>query len=750
MMYTDFDLGRIMPIFDIAEDVRRGKGKHAKVYIEWAGATFDIETTSFYENGEKRAIPYAFMITFYNKNNEKVTYLYRRIEDVVKLFNLVTQELQTKFSGRLICYIHNAAFDLAFCQTYFNISEMFCNGDKRSIMFARTPFIEFRCSLMLTCLPLSALSKETTESKLTMDYDLLRNPLTDISEDLDYMEADTTILASFFAKKMNSEGGIANLPYTKTGYPRRRFAKHCLNDKQYRRLIRELTLDMDELDMWEDAFQGGLTRANAYYANKVVKDVDSYDLTSAYPSVFYKSYPMSKGRLITVSSKTEAEEYMSKFHCLFMVKLTDIECLYPFPIISKSKVKYFEGDLEEMVVDNGRIAQFEGSIYLICEEVTFRMIKNVYNIGDWEIKQMYIYEKGLLPKPFLEVVNQLYFEKTTFKGMKGVNPDTNHDYAEDLQQSKADLNGSYGMMCMHVIMEEMELDFNEEFSCLMMNDVEYDNNYDEYQARMLQLDNYNKSNTRFTFYAWASYVTAYVREILLSAMLECTKIDENPKSDTYGKILVNDWIYSDTDSVKIINKDRHEKYFENFNNSLYDVYSIVCNQYGWSMDTFEPKDRKGNKHLLGSWDYEGCEGCPHSYIAFKTLGVKRYAYLEYNEKKGENEFHITVSGLKKHGKLKVEESKALGYNVYEYGANDYIWEHGGFDFFTDDMVVPAEYSGRIIHTYIDHRTEGDITDYQGHKYHYIQNTGIHLEKSDYNLKMHEYLDYVFKTQEINL
>lgn len=207
------------------------------------------------------------------------------------------------------------------------------------------------------------------------------------------MEADTTILASFFAKKMINEGGIANLPYTKTGYPRRRFAKHCLNDKQYRRLIRELTLDMDELDMWEDAFQGGLTRANAYYANKVVKDVDSYDLTSAYPSVFYKSYPMSKGRLVTVSSKTEAEEYMSKFHCLFMVKLTDIECFYPFPIISKSKVKYFEGDLEEMIVDNGRIAQFEGSIYLICEEVTFRMIKNVYNIGDWEIKQMYIYEK---------------------------------------------------------------------------------------------------------------------------------------------------------------------------------------------------------------------------------------------------------------------------------------------------------------------------------------------------------------------
>ena len=751
MMYSDFDTNRIMAIFDDCRVVKKGKGKHAKSYIDNAGCTFDIETTSFYENGEKRAVPYSYQITFYNEKGEIVTYLYRVIEDAVKLLTEVSNMLFIKY-GILICYIHNASFDLGFTQTYFPIKEMFCNGSKRAIMFARTNTLEFRCSLMLTCLSLAQLSKDTEDSKLTFNYDLPRNALTPLSQDeLDYMEADTIILAQYFINKIKTEGGIAELPYTKTGYPRRRFRNNCLKNDDYRHLMRELTLEMDELELWEEAFQGGYCHANAHYVQDVIPSVDSMDLTSAYPSVYFRSYPMGKGEKVEVHSQKEAIDYMTNYHCLMGVRLTGIECKYPFPLISVSKVKYFESDNDkfEPVEDNGRIVSYDDTIFIVVDEVTFRCICNVYSIAKWEISNMWIYRKGLLPKPFLEVVlKDLYYKKTAFKGMKGVNPETNHDYALDLQQAKADLNGSYGMSCQRVIMDEMELMYNEDYDCFMMEDKTYEDEVEEYGAKAEQLHKYNTSRQRFTFYPWACYITAYVREVLLGAQLELVQIDNDPKSDTFGEFICNDWIYSDTDSVKCINLDKHMPYFKAFNHNLYSVYKVVCDTYGWTLDDFEPKDHKGNKHLLGEWDYEACEGYKYSYQYFKTLGCKRYAYTEWNEKKQDFEFHITVSGLKKHGKLKVEESKKLGYNVYEYGADNYIWDNGGFDFFNDKMVIPAEYSGRIVHTYIDTKTEGDLTDYLGNVYHYTQNTAIHLEKAPYSLTLSQkFIDFLTTTKE---
>ena len=70
-----------------------------------------------------------------------------------------------------------------------------------------------------------------------------------------------------------------------------------------------------------------------------------------------------------------------------------------------------------------------------------------------------------------------------------------------------------------------------------------------------------------------------------------------------------------------------------------------------------------------------------------------------------------------------------------------------FQYFNDDMVVPAEYTGKLTHYYLDDAMEGTITDYRGKTVYYRSESGIYLEKTPYNLSLqNEYLQYLKQVQ----
>ena len=182
-----------------------------------------------------------------------------------------------------------------------------------------------------------------------------------------------------------------------------------------------------------------------------------------------------------------------------------------------------------------------------------------------------------------------------------------------------------------------------------------------------------------------------------------------------------DYIYSDTDSLKILNPEAHEEYFKKYNELAIAKLKRACEYHNLPLSMAIPKTIKGVEKPLGVWDDEGTD-TPEGHLyarRFKTLGAKRYLIEYWN--KDHWALKCTIAGVNKK-------------KTSEWFMNDY---ENAFEKFTNLMTVPEEYSGRMIATYIDPEDtiEGDITDYNGVPYHVEKNTGIHMSNSDYNLTM---------------
>lgn len=199
-------------------------------------------------------------------------------------------------------------------------------------------------------------------------------------------------------------------------------------------------------------------------------------------------------------------------------------------------------------------------------------------------------------------------------------------------------------------------------------------------------------------------VTAYARRNLFSAIYS----------------LGDDYIYSDTDSVKFVNIDRHKRFFDDYNTMVVTKLEKVMSYHRMPVESIKPKTIKGVEKPMGVFDYEGM------YTRFKTLGAKRYM----TEKDGE--LSITVSGVNKR--------YAVPYLLKRY--------KDPFKAFEDDLKIPADYTGKMTHTYIDEVQDGDMTDYQGNTAHYHELSSVHLEKCEYSLSLSDaYLDLLMGFKE---
>ena len=231
------------------------------------------------------------------------------------------------------------------------------------------------------------------------------------------------------------------------------------------------------------------------------------------------------------------------------------------------------------------------------------------------------------------------------------------------------------------------------------NEWKKDNNFNLSDS----VENYNNDRNRFLFYAWGVWVTSYARKNLFSGILATG----------------NDYIYADTDSIKITNKDKYENYFDEYNSNVVKKLKDMCNHYNIDFNRCKPKTIKGVEKLIGVWDYEG------TYKFFKTLGAKRYLV-----QKNDNNFEITVAGLPKN---------AINY-IVEYAKEK---NKDVFDVFTNYMYIPSDKTGKKTHTYIDNEYLVNITDYQGKNKNVLCKSGVHLTNCDFTLLLGDmYIDYL--------
>lgn len=216
------------------------------------------------------------------------------------------------------------------------------------------------------------------------------------------------------------------------------------------------------------------------------------------------------------------------------------------------------------------------------------------------------------------------------------------------------------------------------------------------------------------FYPWGVWVTAYARANLMSSIVS----------------IGEDYIYSDTDSNKCLHPESHVEYFQTYNSQVKDKILRSSQHFSIPLESYMPKTIKGKEQIIGTWADEGI------YDSFKTLGAKRYLVSKQRSQQFEDngiqvaltwtDYELTVAGVNKR--------KAMAF----------IKKTGDpFNAFKIELVVPEEYSGRLLSTYIDEETEGDVVDYTGIPYHFHELSSIHMEPTDYSLdRAEEFRDYL--------
>lgn len=614
---------------------------------------------------------------------------------------------------RLIVYVHNLPYEFQFIRKRLDWEEVFIL-EKRKPVYCRSNGIEFRCSLKLAGgKSLENVGNDLTKYKVKkavgfLDYNVIRTPLTPLSEkELKYCEDDIRVLLSYIQEKIEQDGDITRIPLTNTGYVRNFCRKACYKRwRPYRNLMNELTMDVDEYQQLKRAFQGGFTHANSRYVRQELYDVGSHDFISSYPAVLVlNKFPMSK--CIKVEEKLSDEKLKSLLLskcCLFDIEIWGLKEKIEWEhALSKYKCHGIPKDYRitgKAKVDNGRIVECEYLWTTLTEQDYFTLTR-FYTWKRIRIFNFRYYDKRYLPKPLVLAILKLYGDKTKLKGKEG--EEVNYMISKNMT------NATYGMMATDPVRETFEYKGDEE-------DPFPKKDQDIEKA----IDKYNKNIRRFTHYSWGVWTTAYARANLFSAIAS----------------LGMDYIYSDTDSVKTFNTESHSDYFETYDKVIYEKIKKAAEWHHISEELFSPLTLKGERKTLGVWDDEGV------YDKFKTLGAKRYLTFKYRKRKfieedgievqlTEPEFVLTLAGSNK--------KKTMGYLRAS---------HDPFNTFDNKLIIPPERSGRLILTYIDQETEGDIVDCNGVPYHYHELSSIHMEQSEYNLSIaDEFLDFITEVKD---
>ena len=666
----------------LTEDVCRDVKSKWKVQYYNIPVCFDIETSSFMDQDEKRSCMYIWMFSI-----DDNIIIGRTWED----FLYLCDELVTRFSlhwkfRRMIIYVQNLSYEFQWLCHYFTWHKVFALDNRIPLTALTESGIEFRCSYRLSGYNLAKMGEQLTRYKVNkmtgdLDYNLIRHSKTPLTaKEMGYCINDVRVVSAYIREKIENEGGITKIPLTKTGYVRQYCREHIYADhqskqyKHYRELMGKLTIEPYEYTILKESFQGGFTHANAYYVGKTLHNMESADFCSKYPSVIVaRKYPMGKGELIPIRNKKEFENNINDYCCIFRVRFTGIKASILYEnYISFSKCR----NITRPVLNNGRVVSAD-SLEMTITNVDYEILKQCYTWDTIEIGTFYRYKKAYLPTEFIKCVLEFYRIKTELKGVE--------DKDQEYLQGKENLNSCYGMMVTSIIRQ---------------NCTFYDEWISEDPDSSEVIEKYNKQLNRFLFFPWGVFVTAYSRyDIWMHGILK----------------VKDDYVYSDTDSIKFLHPEKHQEFIHEFNHQIGEDLLKAMRFHKLDPELIAPKTVKGVNKPLGVYEIDG------RYNKFKTLGAKRYLYEDT-----EGHINITVAGLPKKSGHK-----------YITGFKD------PFKKFTKDMIVPVNESGKQTATYIDYETSGTVKDYRGVYDRYHELSSIHLENTSYNLSLaNDYVNYL--------
>lgn len=521
---------------------------------------FDIETTALRDI--EQSIIYAWSFTA----EGHITYVGRTWSEALAMFGILSERVG---DYTLICYIHNLSYEWQWMLQVFNVGpEDVLLVKKRRPLIFKYKNIEFRCSYLQTNMNLALFAEQAKAKhrKLAgdLDYNIVRYPWTRLSKkEWKYICYDTISLVESIRNEMvRDNDNLATIPWTSTGYVRRDMRKAL---RPHRKWIEKLMPRGPLYELLHEAFRGGDTHANRYYAGRLLRGVECDDESSAYPAAqVTQSFPIRPFKFIGELDVAGLAEHLKKGHALIMRIWCDEIVLrdemWPDPYISYSKCV----GSEDVILDNGRILRAT-CLGLSVTDIDLEIILDTYNIGKLYIFDAWYSAYGSLPDSAINVILDYFIKKTTLKGI---------DWQEELYtKSKNKLNGIYGMSAQDPGKPEITMEDGD----YIVQDATIDERLADTKERMVMP------------YQWGVWTTAHARYALYRA------IKADPESAVY-------W---DTDSLYSAAPQNHEKYNRE--------KIKQCKEHG-AMAT----DPTGTVHYLGVFEYDG------SYDRFITFGAKKY------------------------------------------------------------------------------------------------------------------------------
>ncbi len=615
---------------------------------------FDIETSSgflhkdsntlepylgkskkYYEDCKKFAICYVWQFSI----NDNV-FWGRTLED----FKDFLQELEYYEPHKKIAYIHNFSFEFQFLINILEFNYVFAR-QARKPLFAEWSTYQFRCSYFLTNMSLAvwAEQRKLKVKKLVgdLDYTILRTPKTKLTDtELAYCFNDVLVMYYGLLQYKEKYGHIIDIPFTQTGEVRKEVIERMNVSSEYKyrkRCLKLIPETIEDYSLLCDCFMGGYTHSNAVHTDIVLDNVCSKDISSSYPTVMcLEKYPMTY-----FEETIPCDDYFNNDNYSYIITF-DVEHLRSKrwnTWLSFSKCTKIKG----YSLDNGRVLKAD-FVQLSLTNVDYEMFQLCYDFENLNIIDFRVSNNDYLSPTFVKYILELYGNKTTLKGIEEQEP--------LYMKSKQYVNSMYGMMVTKNITDTIEFE-EDRWEKELLNENSF---YTKIASEKKKL---SKTFGAFQFGVW---VTAYARRNLWQGILA---LDYNV-------------VYCDTDSIKYIDCDSN--FFNEYNEKIAERENERADMLGIPREKFCPKDRNGVSHRLGIFDDDG------QYQKFKTLGAKKYCYVD-----NDNKLHMTVSGVRKNAVSQL-------HNIEE---------------FKDGTVFDVEHAQKLLMTYID-----DMTPIVWNKGHY--------------------------------
>lgn len=623
--------------YEAFEWVQRVESK-SKKYFDII-ATFDIETTSVPKE-EKMFFDYNWGFMYVWQFCIDGVVVMGRTWDEYATFLCELRNHMWQSDSKLVVYVHNLQFEFQFMRNFFDFQDIFARK-RRQIIDCRADWVEYRCSYMLSNMSLDMFLKKTKgvtwyKQQDKFDYGKMRFPDTPLDEDemlycvCDVMGLWQAINGVFEVNDCN----VLTVPRTSTGFVRQDYREKCRNDKEHMNRFYRGRLNQHQYNLLKKTSRGGIAGSNALNSDYVITDCDSFDIKSSYPYQMATKY-FPEGRFIfeNVDYGTDAfYNYLCSYCCDFIFECHHLrlKTWENIPYISKAKCIY----LEKGMYGNGKVYGAEMCVMALTE-IDFRIICDHYTFREPKVHQFMMADKGMLSKAFREHLMEMFQKKT----------DLEDGDPYDYMKYKNRINASFGMMLTDILRPEVIYQPWKEKVWDEKKIKDFDDGLRKY---------YNSHNS-FLSYQDGVWVLAHARADLVCGM----------------DIVGTDIVQVDTDSVKTTGNYRAE--FNALNESI-----IECAE---SYDVKPYSVKNGKKVYLGIWEHEhsdGGSGDQSTYKAFKTLGAKKYCYIDYKDI-----LHTTVAGL---GKKK--------------GAQ-WLMENGGIDMFRNGTTIDKEHSGRLTAYYND-------------------------------------------------